>query len=384
MVRFDSELDIRQVATRLESWYAREKRDLPWRFGAGRKGGNGKKRGYYALVAEAMLQQTQVNRVVEYFREFVERFPSVEVLAGAVEQEVLALWQGLGYYRRARNLHRAAKMVVRDFGGRVPSCVDDLLKLPGVGRYTAGAIASIAFGERVPLVDGNVKRVIARLLAFAGATGGREGERLIWGVAEGLISVCDEPGEFNQGLMELGSLVCLPGVAGVMKCGDCPLAGMCEARKRGLVDSIPKATKAAVQRDLFSASVVVRNGRGEWLLVQRPGRGLWASMWEVPTVEYAKRIQRGRVVRFMREVIGLEVMDGVGLTRIESFVHQTSHRRVHFGVWVLEGFAGRKRVGEWVGVKSIGEYPISNAQRKVMRYFAEGATGRENRVIKVK
>ena len=190
------------IVRALCGWFRRKARDLPWRR---------RRTGYTALVAEAMLQQTQVARVVERYRAFLRRFPSVRVLAEAREQQVLAEWQGMGYYRRARNLHAAAKMIVRDFGGRVPRTADKLRKLRGVGRYTAASIASIVYGERTPLVDGNVQRVLARLDARPGRAQDPKLVKWAWRRAAELVELVDSPGSLNEGLMELGAVVCTPG-----------------------------------------------------------------------------------------------------------------------------------------------------------------------------
>ncbi|MHC4652819.1 MAG: A/G-specific adenine glycosylase [Planctomycetota bacterium] len=207
MARRDAE-----IVAALCAWFRREARDLPWRR---------RRTGYTALVSEAMLQQTQVARVVERYRAFVRRFPNVRRLAKAREQAVLAEWQGMGYYRRARNLHAAAKMIVGEFGGRVPRTADQLRTLPGVGRYTAASIASIVYGERTPLVDGNVQRVLARLDVKSGRAQDPQLVKWAWERTGQLVALAESPGSLNEGLMELGAVVCTPRNP---TCETCPVA----------------------------------------------------------------------------------------------------------------------------------------------------------------
>ena len=233
------------------AWFEHAARDLPWRKRKHRTG-------YGALVAEAMLQQTQVARVVERYPAFMLRFPNARSLANALEQEVLEEWRGMGYYRRARNLHAAAQMIVRNFGGRVPSKASVLRQLPGVGRYTAGAIASIVFGKPEPIVDGNVMRVLARLYAKEGANG--DAAAWTWETADRLVKLAQRsgtPGVFNEAMMELGATVCTPGRP---KCETCPLQRFCAARARGLQDEFPIARKRAKPQAWVHHALVVRRG----------------------------------------------------------------------------------------------------------------------------
>jgi A/G-specific adenine glycosylase len=256
----------------LVRWYGRHRRDLPWR---------GTRDPYRVWVSEIMLQQTRVEVVREYYRRWLRAFPTLESLARARESRVLKLWEGLGYYARARNLHRAAKLV----RGRVPATVEGLRKLPGIGRYTAGAIASIAFGIRAPVVDGNVARVFARVF-------GREAQW--WAIAEELLPASggrasrraaarQEPrppnqmGDFNQALMELGALVCLPANP---KCDVCPLRRVCVARERGWQDRLPKRVRRRSRH--VTHDVVLARQDGKVLLRQRPKTGLLAGLWELP------------------------------------------------------------------------------------------------------
>jgi A/G-specific adenine glycosylase len=335
----------RFAAEQVEAWFASNCRELPWRT---------RRTGYTALVSEAMLQQTQVSRVVDKYVEFMRRFPTVADLARAAEREVLAAWQGLGYYGRAKRLHAAAKAVVERFGGRVPSTVDELRTLPGVGPYTAGAIASIAFGRPEPIVDTNVARVLMRLDSRPGTAGERATAEWVWSRAGSLVAVARSPAAFNEGLMELGATIC---PAGEPACSACPLANACLARARRIAATIPEpALKAARKRVYHHAVVFERNGKV--LLVQRPSEGLWSSMWQVPTVEADEAIGPSHVASMVEprpHTIELR----------ERFVHQTSHREVVFVV-----HRGKTRVrdvdGVWVAAEEVNSYALSNPMRAIV------------------
>lgn len=344
----------------LERWYADSRRDLPWR----RRARSRQERAYRTLVAEYMLHQTQVGRVLDYYERFLAVFGDVESLAQASEQEVLALWQGLGYYRRARNLHLAAKAIRAEHGGRIPDDVDALLALPGVGRYTAGAVASIAFGRRAPIVDGNVQRVITRWFEIGGEE--RQAHAEVWRLAERLVQACREPGEFNQALMELGSTVCLPRRP---RCGGCPAARWCLARRHGTVERFPAARPRASTAEIHAACLVVQRG-GRILLAQRAATGLWAGMWQCPTLEGESRAAREELVEFVRSRHGLGV---AALRHAGAFPHQTSHRRIVFDVWVAGGVAGRARRARWVRRENLAQFPLSNAQKRVLALAAQRA-----------
>lgn len=226
-----------------------------------------------------MLQQTRVETVLPYYAHWLRAFPTVHALARAKNDRVLKLWEGLGYYSRARNLHRAAQTVVIDYGGELPQTADGLRELPGIGRYTAGAIASIAFGEQVPLVDGNVARVFARIFAITANVKAPRTMETLWQLAKELVPNRG-PGDFNQALMELGALVCTPANP---RCEVCPMRRVCVARARGLVDQLPnRGQPQTMERIVVSAALVRRNG--SLLMQRRPERGLLAGMWELPTL----------------------------------------------------------------------------------------------------
>ena len=332
-----------QLCRSLVDWFGRCARDLPWRSG---------RTAYAALVSEAMLQQTQVSRVVDRFNQFMKRFPDVESLAVAEQMEVLAMWQGLGYYSRARNLHRAAQVIMDRFEGVIPSCPEQLRSLPGVGRYTAGAIASIVFDRPEPIVDGNVQRVLMRLHARRGEQSGSANINWTWKRATELVGTTDDPAAFNEGLMELGATVC---TRNSPSCDSCPLAAHCRSFEAGTVDSIPRPRKRAARTALHQYCVVFRR-RGKLLLQQRAGTGLWANMWEVPTIESRTRISSEAIIdRFPVPLVDIE--------RIDRFVHRTTHRDVTFHVY--RG-STRQRSGHWYDIGHLDEVPLSNPQRRLI------------------
>lgn len=344
--------DAARVRAALEAWFAGAARDLPWREDDG-----GRRDAYRVLVSEAMLQQTQVSRVVGKFEAFVERFPTVGALAAADEGDVLAMWSGLGYYRRARNLHAAAREVVERFGGEMPRDAASLMELKGVGRYTAGAVASLAYGERAPVVDGNVRRVIRRLACDDRAVEERAAERDDWRDAERLVEASASPGVVNEALIELGATVCTPRSPG---CAGCPVRGLCGARRAGREGEIPPAKRAAARRDVWHGAALVTDGRGRVLLERRGEGGLWAGMWQPPAVESDERSPARAAVE---AAVGVKL----GSRAAMRFTHETTHRRVRFVVW--RGVASddaRARRGAWFGPDGVGELAVANPHRRMV------------------
>lgn len=262
----------RRLAQRLLHWYRQHQRDLPWR---------ANNDPYCVWVSEVMLQQTQVATVRPYFTRWMQRFPTLQALAEAEEADVLQIWQGLGYYSRARSLHRGAQHVVEQRAGRLPDTPEELRRLPGIGPYTAGAIASIAFGRDAAVVDGNVIRVLTRLFALDGSPQHQPLKRHLWELAQRLIP-SGRASDFNQALMELGSLVCTPRSP---NCLNCPVRTDCRARKLGRPDAFPQLPKRPAQQRVEHAAALVRRG-SRYLLMQLPSDApRWASMWSFPTLE---------------------------------------------------------------------------------------------------
>ncbi|MCC5823648.1 MAG: A/G-specific adenine glycosylase [Planctomycetes bacterium] len=300
-----------------------------------------------------MLQQTQVSRVLEKFGAFMGRFPTVFDLAAASEEDVLAAWSGLGYYRRARLLHAAAKAVVERHGGVFPDDPDALRALPGVGRYTAGALASIVFGRRVPIVDGNVERVLLRLHGNDAPPKDKQTQDWAWARAAELVDGAGSPGVLNEGLMELGATVCTPSAP---RCPACPLRGACAAFGQGRTDEIPRPKPRAKQKDWFVACFVVEDG-DRVLVETRGAEGLWAGMVQPPSVEGAEPLALDAAARSAGVTPGRE---------IDRFVHVTTHRRVLFVV--ASGSVGATGVMEgrrWVTRGALAGLALSNAHRRV-------------------
>jgi len=336
------------ITAALERWFAERARDLPWRQPSVRGG-------YAALVSEAMLQQTQVSRVVVAFVAFMARFPTVADLAAADEQEVLAAWTGLGYYRRARHLHAAAKVVVAAHDGEVPADLESLRSLPGVGRYTAGAIASIAFGKRAAIVDGNVARVLLRLRGRDMGSDEPQAQRWAWAEAERLVEASTSPAAFNEGLMELGAVVCTPRSP---DCDACPLSQRCVANAQGTTATIPRPRKTTARLTVHHHAVVVRRG-ARILLEQRGDDGLWASMWQVPTIESAAPLGiAGLRKRLTERGVVVDELSATG-----AFVHLTTHREVRFHVHRAKS---TQRRGDWVAPANALERPMSAAMRRIV------------------
>jgi A/G-specific adenine glycosylase len=346
---------------RLPEWYDRGARDLPWR----------RTRDPYAVwISEIMLQQTQVKTVVPFYERFMDRFPDVRSLAEAKLDDVLGVWAGLGYYSRARNLHAAARRIMEAYGGKFPDTEEALRTLRGVGRYTSGAILSIAFGKDTPVLDGNVMRVLTRLFAIDLDPRSTPGQKTLWDLAARLLP----PGKgstWNQALMELGALVCLPENP---SCLLCPVAPACEACHRGEVDRYPVRAERRKVPVVQGLCAIVRRGR-EFLFVQRPEKGLLGGLWEFPTAELSGLKPRpGTVEDFARETLGLEgtIQSSLGVIR-----HVFTHRdlRLHLFTFDVTGGrlrAGRYRAHRWVRVAEVKRFPISALTKKVLARINEG------------
>jgi A/G-specific adenine glycosylase len=311
----------------LLSWFDRHRRDLPWRR---------TQDPYAILVSEVMLQQTRVETVVRYFTRFLARFPDVATLAASELDDVLASWAGLGYYRRARLLKRTAEALVAEYDGRFPRTANDLQRLPGIGPYTAGAIASIAFGERAPLVDGNVARVLCRFDRIAGDWRERAVSKQLWSRAAELVPAT-RPGDFNQALMELGATVCTPRNP---RCGECPIAARCEARKADEVDSFPTPRKRREPIAVRLAACIVREGARIGVL-RRAENQRMAGLYDVPAVELdaaddaAAALRREIAARFGIEI---SVPALVGRAR-----HTITHHKIAIEIYTAHKAGGATR-----------------------------------------
>jgi A/G-specific adenine glycosylase len=364
------------LARALLRWYLGAARALPWRAPPGKLGDP-----YRVMVSEAMLQQTQVATVVDYFDRFIESLPTLADLAAAPQQQVLHLWQGLGYYRRARHLHAAAGAIVQRHDGEVPDKATELLKLPGIGRYTAGAIASIAFGQPAPIVDGNVARVLGRLLGERRAVDEPALRKLLWSFAgklvetgqgvriNGVMLTC---GDLNQAIMELGATVCTPRNP---DCPRCPLRRWCVARHEGQVHQCPGPARRAKVRQV-SHHVVAVARRGRFLMQQRDDGGLWAGLWQMPTWEGPHDTPPGEteLAAWVGSTTGLRVG---AIEPGGRFVHRTTHRLIDFELWIAGDIVGRLRshAGRWCSPGAIDRLPMSNPQRRILEMLGVGLGG---------
>ena len=333
----------------LLGWYARSRRTLPWRQTSDP---------YRIWVSEVMLQQTTVKAVTPYFEAFVARFPTVEALASAAEEDVVAAWSGLGYYQRARNLQRGARRLVQRHRGRFPRTLEGALDLPGVGLYTASAVLSIAYGLPLPVVDGNVRRVLARLRALRGPEWRTEGP--YYNVAQDLLERSD-PGAWNQALMELGATVCTPRAPA---CPACPVRAHCLARELGLAEELPEARpRPRPVQVSVAAAVVERDGRV--LLVRRPEGRLMGRMWEVPQTSLLSRGLEDLEPE-LAERHGLRVAAGPLLARVR---HAITFRRIRVDVHAArlrrEPADDAERYA-WVRPQVV-ELPVSSLTRKILR-----------------
>jgi A/G-specific adenine glycosylase len=348
------------VSSRLLEWYERSARSMPWR---------GHPDPYAVWVSEIMLQQTRVETVIPYFERWMARFPRLSDLAAAEEQDVLKLWEGLGYYSRARNLHRAARWVVEQYGGRLPASRDELAKLPGVGGYTAGAVASIAFGLDEAALDGNIRRVLARVFDVEIPARSPAGERRLWELSRENLPP-GRAGDYNQALMDLGATICLPQNP---TCLLCPLADICQARAAGTQQERPiLPVKAAVPHYIVTAAVIRSDDRV--LIARRPRDGLLGGMWEFP----GGKQQAGETLPecLQREI--REELDAVVTVGEKIGVYR--HAYTHFKV-TLHAYFSAMSVGEarplhaeeirWVRLDELSSFPMGKIDRMISRALLE-------------
>lgn len=356
MTEILQEFDINGFRDQLVHWFEEHKRDLPWRR---------TNDPYRIWVSEVMLQQTRVDTVIPYYNNFVQKFPTLEDLAYAEEQEILKAWEGLGYYSRVRNLQTAVREVVEHYGGKVPDTKKDISQLKGVGPYTAGAVLSIAYHKPEPAVDGNVMRVISRVLLIEEDIGKAKTRPIFEKALAKMISP-DKPSEFNQGLMELGALVCTPKSPG---CLLCPVREHCRAYHTGKEKSLPikeKKTKVTVKN---MAAIVLRNKQGEVLIQRRPDSGLLAKLWQFPNVEVTKSTDSPQ--ECLEDFFCSELEISV---KIESAVQKVEHVFSHL-VWNITVYEGTllseknhvtSEDTRWVDENSIESYPFPVSHQKII------------------
>jgi A/G-specific adenine glycosylase len=341
---------------KLLAWFTRERRDLPWR----------SDRDPYAIwVSEIMLQQTQVATVIPFFHRFLAAFPNVKRLAAASQQQVLRLWEGLGYYRRARSLHQAARQLVAEHQGQLPDDPQVWRRLPGIGRYTLGAILSQAFNRRLPILEANSVRVLCRFFGVDDPHQDSTVQKRLWQLAEVLLPR-KQVGDFNQAIMELGAVVC---TIAAPRCKSCPLAYHCAARRQGRQQELPRRKKPLATIDVQEVAVVVHRG-SKVLVVQRRSQGRWGNMWEFPHAELeAGESHHDAVERMIRENTGLLVEPGALLA---TLTHAVTRYRITLvcreASWRSGAFASRLyQHGMWIRPGALTGLPVSSPQRQLAR-----------------
>ncbi len=339
----------------LLAWFRKNARPLPWR---------ADRDPYRIWIGEVMLQQTQVATVIPYFERFLKCYPTLAKLARADEQDVLRHWEGLGYYRRARDLWRAARLLDEQSHTTIPDDPDFVRSLPGFGRYTANAVLSQAYDRQLPILEANSQRVLCRLFGIEQNPKESAVQKQLWQHAESLLPK-KAAGEFNQALMELGALVCTPAKP---SCGVCPVARACQAKLRGRQDEIPRRAKSVNVAHIEEVAIIVRKG-DRLLLVQRPDEGRWAKMWEVPHQELAWMEPHATAAQRLLASLGLTgdiggevaaIRHSVTRFRITMTCLQVAHRRGSLR-------AGSYAASAWVRADELGDYPLATPQRRLAR-----------------
>lgn len=338
----------------LLAWYEKSHRQMPWR---------GHPDAYAVWISEAMLQQTRVDTVIPYFHRWMQHFPDIHSLAQSSEQDVLAVWEGLGYYTRARNLRKAAQMISEKFNGVLPQTTAELTSLPGIGAYTAAAISSIAFGNDEAVLDGNVKRVLARVFNRETPINTPAGEKAFWQLARELLPI-GKAGEYNQAVMDLGATICTPRSPA---CSSCPLSEVCESRRLGLQQFLPiKLARPPIPHYFVSAAVIQRDNTV--LIARRPASGLLAGMWEFPggKIEENETPQQA-LTREIREELGCTIQVG---TELGLYRHAYTHFRVTLRAFMCTLSQGEPAALDaseinWVMVEHLPQYPMGKIDRMI-------------------
>jgi A/G-specific adenine glycosylase len=341
------------ISRLLLNWYRHHGRTLPWRDHPD---------SYAIWVSEIMLQQTRVDTVIPYFEKWMKLFPNVHSLAKASERDVLKAWEGLGYYSRARNLYKAAKIVSEKFNGKLPRNLDDLRSLPGIGRYTVGAIASMAFGMDEPTLDGNLRRVFSRLYNVTEFADSPAGEKILWEFAVQNLPK-GKAGDYNQALMDLGATICLPKNP---RCLICPLIKVCQAREHGTQEQRPVLKpKKKVPHYIHVASVIIQHGKV--LLFQRPTTGLLGGMWEFPNARVESDVE-GELFKVIFENYKVKA-------KLKEPLGIVSHAYTHFKVTVHAFYCEATLVPKsarlkWIPIGDLKKYPMGKVDREITRLLA--------------
>ncbi|RFU68159.1 A/G-specific adenine glycosylase [Peribacillus saganii] len=347
----------------LISWFETEQRDLPWRKDQDP---------YKVWVSEIMLQQTRVETVIPFFNRFIEWFPTLEDFADAEEERILKAWEGLGYYSRVRNLHSAVQEVRSEYGGQVPDTPAEISKLKGVGPYTAGAILSIAYGKPEPAVDGNVMRVLSRILTIDADIAKPSSRKIFEAAVRELISH-ENPSSFNQALMELGALICVPGKPA---CLLCPVRRHCQAFEEGLQNELPVKSSNKKMRNVQIVAAILTDHSGRFLIRKRPNKGLLANLWEFPNFEYNSQLapKRERFEHDFQEITAVHCDLGIHLTKID---HVFSHL-----TWNVDAYAGLIQTDiedevlasnrlKWVSAEELSEYAFPVSHQKIWKAWTK-------------
>ncbi len=352
---------LQQFRRRLIAWYQRSARPLPWR----------ETRDPYRIwVSEIMLQQTTVVAVAPYFSRFLGRFPTLADLAGGSEEEVLRLWEGLGYYSRARNLHKAAQVVMTQHGGQFPNTAAALESLPGIGRYTAGAIASFAFDRPAPIVEANTLRLYCRLLAFDGDPRSAAGQKLLWEFAARVLPR-KSPGRFNQALIELGATICKPESPA---CPTCPVKTACAAFTQGIQHLVPRPAVRPEMTDVTETAVVVMRGQQRLLIRRAPGER-WGGLWDFPRFSINSHGNPAADTRAIAEIVFDRLGVQIGTGKLLAVLRHTVTRyRITLRCYVANQVGGELAdslgVARWVTPAELDDLPLSTTGRKIARLLS--------------
>lgn len=349
------------LASVLVAWYQGTHRDLPWR---------NTSNPYHIWLSEIMLQQTQVKTVLDYYRRFLERYPSIEALAASSQDDVLKMWEGLGYYARCRNLHKAAQHIVAEYDGKFPDFIEDVEALPGIGRSTAGAILTFAYGQKHPLLDGNVKRVLSRVFDIQDDIQQNRTIKQMWLQSEGLLAYADDAYSYNQAIMELGATVCTPQNP---RCLLCPVQEFCDAQVAGTQHERPvKAGKAPIPHQNIGIGVIWKDG--QVLVQQRPNEGLLGGLWEFPG---GKQEPNESIV----ETVSREIQEELGLdVQVKELITTVNHAYSHFKITLhayhceyVSGTAEPKASQEcrWVDLAELSKFAFPKANKVILELLLE-------------
>ncbi len=339
------------VRQKLLAWYRKNARDLPWRH---------TRDPYKIWVSEIMLQQTQVQTVIPYYKRWLTRFPTLASLADAPLDEVMKYWAGLGYYRRVKMLHAAAKFVRQELAGKIPADPEGLLKIPGIGRYTAGAIASIAFQKPVPLVDGNVIRILTRLYAIKKDVGRTDTLKAIWDFAAGLVPD-QHAGDFNQAMMELGAILCLPNNPA---CLVCPVSSECKARALGHPEKFPVKLQKEKLQKLNTAALILKNPRNEVLIGQQPHAARWGGLWMFPFGASLQEVAGRFKIQQLPDAHCLEIKHGFTKYSIRLSVFEARLPAKSAQKLALPGH-------RWTPISRLDQFAFPSPHKKIADYLAE-------------